>query len=69
VPGSAIVKRGGKDVVFAIDADRARAKPVTPGQTYNDLRLAEGIGAGTRVVKQPPAEMADGAKVEIKSAK
>ena len=67
VPASAIVKRDGKDIVFAIDADRARAKPVTPGQTYNDLRLAEGIGAGTRVVKQPPAEMADGAKVEIKS--
>ena len=67
VPTSAIVKRDGKNVVFAIDAERARAKPVTPGQSYNDLRLVEGIAAGTRVVKQPPTEMADGAKVEIKS--
>jgi len=68
VPVSAIVKRDGKDTVFAIDADRARAKPVTPGQSYNDLRLVEGIGSGTRVVKQPPAEMTDGAAVALKAA-
>jgi hypothetical protein len=55
--------------VFAIDADRARAKPVTTGQAYSDLRLVEGIAAGTRVVKQPPADMADGATVVIKAAK
>jgi len=67
VPVSAIVKRDGKDTVFAIDADRARAKPVTPGQSYNDLRLVEGIGSGTRVVKQPPAEMKDGAAVALKA--
>ncbi|HEY8011557.1 MAG TPA: efflux RND transporter periplasmic adaptor subunit [Rudaea sp.] len=68
VPTSAIVQREGKSVVFAIDNDRARLKPVTPGQTYNDLRLVEGIGSGTKLVKQPQAEMADGAKVEIKTA-
>ena len=68
VPTSAIVQREGKSVVFAIDNERARLKPVTPGQTYNDLRLVEGIGSGTKVVRQPQAEMADGAKVEIKTA-
>ncbi|HEY2397344.1 MAG TPA: efflux RND transporter periplasmic adaptor subunit [Rudaea sp.] len=68
VPASAIVQREGKSVVFAIDNDRARLKVVTPGPTYNDLRLVEGIGSGTKVVKQPPAEMADGTKVEINSA-
>jgi len=68
VPASAIVQRDSKSVVFAIDNDRARQKAVTPGPTYNDLRLVEGIGSGTKVVKQPPADMADGAKVEINSA-
>jgi len=68
VPATAIVQRDGKNVVFALDNDRARLKPVTPGRTYNDLRLVEGIGSGTKVVKQPQAEMADGAKVEIKTA-
>jgi RND family efflux transporter MFP subunit len=68
VPASAIVQHAGKSVVFAIDNDRARLTAVTPGPTYNDLRLVEGIGPGTKVVKQPPAELADGAKVEISSA-
>ncbi len=68
VPTSAIVQRDGKSVVFAIDDGRARAKTVTPGQTFNDLRLVEGVGAGARVVKQPQADMADGAKVEIGAA-
>jgi len=68
VPASAIVQRESKSVVFAIDNDRVRLKAVTPGQTYNDQRLVEGIAAGTNVVKQPPAELADGTKVEIKSA-
>lgn len=68
VPTSAIVQRDGKSVVFSIDGDRARLKAVTPGQAYNDLRLVEGIGAGTKVVRQPQAELADGARVEIKPA-
>ncbi len=69
VPGSAIVKRDGRDIVFAIDGGRARAKAVTAGKSFGDLRLAEGIAAGARVVKQPPPDMADGAKVELKDAK
>ncbi|MEP6939854.1 MAG: efflux RND transporter periplasmic adaptor subunit [Rudaea sp.] len=68
VPASAIVQRDGKSVVFAVDNDHARLRPVTQGQTYNDLRLVEGIGAGTKVVKQPQAEMTDGAKIAIKAA-
>jgi hypothetical protein len=52
-----------------VEGDRARAKPVTPQQTYGDLRLAEGIGAGTQVVREPPAEMDDGAKITIVSDK
>jgi len=69
VPDSAIVKRDGKDIVFAIEGNRARAKGVVPGQSYGDLRLAEGVAIGARVVRQPPPEMADGAKVEAKAAK
>ena len=60
-----IVQRDGKSVIFAIDAGHARVRAVTPGQTFSDLRLVEGIGAGTQVVKQPPAEMNDGAKVTL----
>jgi hypothetical protein len=69
VPASSIVQRDGKNVVFAIDGGRARLHAVTPGQTYSDLRLVEGITAGTQVVKQPAAELGDGAKVTVGSGK
>jgi RND family efflux transporter MFP subunit len=66
VPGSAIVERGKKSVVFTIDSGRARAKPITPEQTYGDLRFVEGIANGVQVVKVPPTEMSDGARIAIK---
>lgn len=69
VPASSIVQRDGKNVVFVIDNGRVRARAVTPGQTYSDLRLVEGIAAGMSVVKQPPVQMNDGAKVKIGSGK
>ncbi len=65
VPATAIVERDGRSVVFVIDADRARMQAVTPGQAQRDLRLVEGIAAATRVVRAPPVELKDGARVEI----
>jgi RND family efflux transporter MFP subunit len=65
VPSSSIVQRDGKNFVFAIDGSRARAREVVPGQAYSDLRLVEGIAAGTQVVKQPSAQMTDGAAVKL----
>jgi len=66
VPSGAIVERDGRSVVFAIDGDHARATPVTPGQTYADLRLVDGLTSGARVVRAPPADMTDGARVVVK---
>jgi RND family efflux transporter MFP subunit len=66
VPGSAIVDRDGKSVVFTIDGERAREKSVTAGQTYGDLRLVQGLANGARVVRAPPAQMSDGARVVVK---
>jgi hypothetical protein len=65
VPGSAIVERGGNTVVFAIDGERAVKRAVAPGQTYGDLRMVEGLASGTRVVRAPPADMGDGARIAI----
>lgn len=69
VPASSIVERNGKSAVFVIDSGKARLRTVNAGQTFNDLRLVEGIAAGTQVVKQPQAEMGDGAKVTVGSGK
>jgi HlyD family secretion protein len=65
VPVSAIVERRGKSVVFSVDGQRAHAQPVTAGQSFGDLRLVQGIGSGARVVRAPPAELADGARVTV----
>jgi RND family efflux transporter MFP subunit len=66
VPSQSIVQRDGKSSVFAIDGDKARLRAVTPGQQMADLRLVEGIASGTRIVREPPAEMTDGSRVTIK---
>jgi RND family efflux transporter MFP subunit len=67
VPAASIVQRDGKSVVFVLEGDRARVRPVVPGQTYADLRLVEGIAAGTRVVRDPTAQLADGARIAAKT--
>jgi hypothetical protein len=53
-------------VVFTIDGGRARERPVAPEQTYGDLRFVEGIASGVQVVKAPPTEMSDGARISIR---
>jgi RND family efflux transporter MFP subunit len=65
VPTGAIVQREGKSVVFAIDGTRAVARTVTPGQSMGELRLVEGLAAQTSVVREPPPDMQDGARVEV----
>ena len=66
VPGDAIAQRDGHSVVFVVEGDTARQRAVTPGQTYADQRLVEGIAAGAQVVRHPAAELADGARVQRK---
>jgi HlyD family secretion protein len=65
VPASAIVERNGKSVVFSVDGQRAHARSVTAGQSFGDLRLVQGIGSGARVVRAPPTELQDGARVAV----
>jgi RND family efflux transporter MFP subunit len=65
VPSGAIVERDGRSMVFTIEGDHAHAAPVTPGQTYGDLRLVEGLTNGARVVRVPPADMTDGARIVV----
>jgi HlyD family secretion protein len=66
VPGSAVVQREGKSVVFVIEGERARQQAVTPGQTLGELRLVEGIESGARVVRVPPGDLQDGARVAVR---
>ena len=65
VPATAIVERAGQSVVFVIDGGRAQQRPVTAGQSFGELRLVEGLAAGVQVVRTPPGDMQDGARLEL----
>jgi RND family efflux transporter MFP subunit len=69
VPATAIVQRGGREVVFVVDHERAHKRAVTIGQSYEDLRqIGSGLKAGERVVRNPTAELTDGISVKTKSS-
>lgn len=66
VPAGSVMQHDGKSAVYVVDGEKARLRSVTPGQNLGDLRWVEGIAVGTRVVRAPPAEMTDGARVRVK---
>jgi RND family efflux transporter MFP subunit len=66
VPGEAIVERHGKSVVFTIDGGRAREQTVTLVRNYGDLRFVAGIESGAELVKAPPGELTDGARIAVR---
>lgn len=50
--------------VFIVDAGRARAVPVTVGATDGVVReIRSGLTAGQTVIRQPPADLAEGDRV------
>ena len=68
LPASAIIERNGHSLVFLVDHQRARLQRVVSGQTYGDLRLVKsGVKVGQRVVRDPPANLHDGARIKVSS--
>ncbi|MBW4050198.1 MAG: efflux RND transporter periplasmic adaptor subunit [Proteobacteria bacterium] len=67
VPASAVVRRGGRAVVFVVHGDRAREHSVTPGASAGGLRAVQGVASGTVLVRSPPARLDDGGRIVVKS--
>ncbi len=63
VPASAVTSHGDANVVFVVVDGRVRARKVKRGQPFGDLTLVEGIEAGTKVVREPGKDLADGARI------
>jgi RND family efflux transporter MFP subunit len=64
VPASAIVQRDGSSVVFVVEGDRVRLRPVTAGALGGDRRMVEdGLDSGEHVVLDPPADLGDGMRI------
>jgi membrane fusion protein (multidrug efflux system) len=68
VPGLAVVRRNGRDVVFVIDGDRARAVEVVQGWREDGwVEISSGLGAGDSVVVEGAGQISDGSKVALAS--
>jgi hypothetical protein len=65
VPADAVVERGGRKVVFEIEpGGEVQQRRVTLGeQTDDGFVLVDGPEPGTRLVRNPPATLADGQSV------
>ena len=67
VPGAAVVNRGGGKAVFVVDRDVVKLTPIRLGAPFGSgFEVLDGAAAGTRVVKSPPAALADGESVKQK---
>jgi RND family efflux transporter MFP subunit len=61
VPASAVVSRGGQDVVFVLEDGRVGRRNVVAGELRGPQRsVLRGIEPGQAVVVDPPADLADG---------
>ncbi|MBK1701982.1 efflux RND transporter periplasmic adaptor subunit [Thiococcus pfennigii] len=64
VPATAVRARDGASVVYVVDGERARERSVTPGAELGEQRLIEaGLTPGERIVRTPPADLTDGARI------
>ncbi len=68
VPSEAIATLAGAKVVYVIDDGKVRATPVELGPAFDSgFELVRGPAAGAKLVKSPPAGLADGQRIKEKS--
>ena len=68
VPIAALRKDGDKDIVFVLKDRRAQRRAVMLGGNVGDARqVLAGVSAGEAVIVDGPADLKDGAAVEVKS--
>jgi RND family efflux transporter MFP subunit len=66
IPTLAVVRRGGNDVVFIVDGDRASARTVQLGWREGDwVEIVEGLGLQDQVVIEGSALVSDGSQLVI----
>jgi RND family efflux transporter MFP subunit len=67
VPASAVAQRDGHEVVFVVQGGRVQERRVQPRPAGDRRLLADGVQPGEAVVVSPPAELRDGAAVEVEN--
>ncbi|MUV13471.1 efflux RND transporter periplasmic adaptor subunit [Noviluteimonas gilva] len=68
-PSSAIVDRGGNDVVFVVAEDKVQQRAVKLGRTLGDDReIVDGLSGGDTIVLAPPESLVDGGRIKQKQS-
>ena len=66
VPGTAVVERNGRSVVFVVEGGRAVEVPVVVGrQVGSSVAIREGLRPGVRIIDSVAAGVRSGAKVTV----
>ncbi|MDR5734420.1 efflux RND transporter periplasmic adaptor subunit [Caballeronia sp. LZ025] len=65
VQPTAVVTRGGKQVVYIVDQDKAREVPVTAGERVGDLLAVSGVKPGDTLVLAPGDKLENGASITV----
>lgn len=66
VPETAVVSAGDANLVFVVEAGRARRRQVTLGQAFaGERQILEGVATGETVVLSPPPGLADGTTLRL----
>lgn len=69
VPSTAVVERQGAKVVFRLEDGVARLTPVTLGPVFGTgFEVQSGVNSGTKLVNNPPPNLADGQKIKERNA-
>ncbi len=67
IPAAAVAERGGAKVAFVLEDGKARMVPLVLGpEVSGGFELKDGPQPGSRVIKAPPATLADGQAVKEK---
>jgi RND family efflux transporter MFP subunit len=67
VPGTAVANRDGGKVVFVVSEGKVKMTPIEVGAAFGDgFVVKQGPSAGTKIVANPPADLADGASIKEK---
>jgi RND family efflux transporter MFP subunit len=67
VPAAAIAQRDGHDVVFVVEGDRVRQRPVQPQPRGEQRLVPAGVQPGDTLVVSPPADLHDGAAIRVEN--
>ncbi len=68
VPKDAVITRDGKQTVFEVEDNKARALPVVTGaDLHGQIIVKQGLAGGETIVNNPPQKLKDGDTIRVKS--